>query len=125
MTCKDCICFKMCRMTDDLFFTDEIANSCDSFKDKSRFVELPCKVGDLVLVDWDTWKAKDFSVLSVRHIEHKSFIVAEIISIVITKKQKLIKLKALSETNKRQCNRYPVSSIGVTVFFTEFEEKKH
>ncbi len=48
MTCKECICFKMCRMTDDLFFTEEIANSCDSFKNKSRFVELPCKVGDTV-----------------------------------------------------------------------------
>jgi hypothetical protein len=41
--CKDCIHFVVC---------DEVptksADDCDFFKDRSRFVELPCKVGDTV-----------------------------------------------------------------------------
>ena len=43
MTCEDCIHFVVC---------DEVptksADVCDFFKDRSRFVELPCKVGDTV-----------------------------------------------------------------------------
>ena len=61
MTCKDCIHYDMCSgftPTDldfDVFdycrkgITDEIPDieeRCNSFKDKTRFVELPCKVGD-------------------------------------------------------------------------------
>ena len=42
-TCKECIHFVVC---------DEVptksANDCDFFKDRSRFVELPCKRGELV-----------------------------------------------------------------------------
>ena len=42
-TCKECIHFVVC---------DEVptksADDCDFFKDRSRFVELPCKVGDTV-----------------------------------------------------------------------------
>lgn len=42
-SCKDCIHFVMC---------DEVptkaVNDCDFFKDRSRFVELPCKVGDTI-----------------------------------------------------------------------------
>lgn len=43
MTCEDCIHFVVC---------DEVptksADNCDFFKDRSRFVELPCRVGDKV-----------------------------------------------------------------------------
>lgn len=45
-TCKDCIHFVVC---------DEVptksADDCDFFKDRSRFVELPCKAGDTVYFD--------------------------------------------------------------------------
>lgn len=42
MTCKDnCLCNEVCANY-DLFKPEE----CSHFKDKSRFVELPCKVGD-------------------------------------------------------------------------------
>ena len=42
-TCKDCIHNEMCYGT----HTDDSPTCCD-FKDKSRFIELPCKVGDTV-----------------------------------------------------------------------------
>ena len=45
MTCEDCIHFVVC---------DEVptksADVCDFFKDRSRFVELPCKLGDTLFV---------------------------------------------------------------------------
>lgn len=50
MTCKDCIHYEACK-----FYTDKTkfnlpkkAENCDDFKDKSKYIELPCKVGDTV-----------------------------------------------------------------------------
>lgn len=46
-SCKDCIHEKVCNYFDgDL--NEEGAEKCVYFKDLSRFVELPCKVGDTV-----------------------------------------------------------------------------
>lgn len=54
MTCKNCIHFEMClkkcgkskafaETVDEEYFSH--ADKCDYFKDKSRYIELPCKVG--------------------------------------------------------------------------------
>ena len=40
MTCKDCVHYKPC------FYAN--IDNCEYFKDKSKFIELPCKVGDKV-----------------------------------------------------------------------------
>lgn len=54
MTCKDCMHYEVCKFhgmnVDDTNFRKEF---CGCFKDKSRFVELPCKVGDTVYVPWE------------------------------------------------------------------------
>lgn len=45
MTCKDCIHYQVCQDYDHrvmLFYN--IAKKCEYFKDKSRIIELPCKV---------------------------------------------------------------------------------
>lgn len=42
MTCKDCIHEEACVFSS----VTESAEHCRHFTDKSRFVELPCKVGD-------------------------------------------------------------------------------
>lgn len=46
-TCKECLHFEVCQ-----FHIDEetkmTVNECMHFKDKSKFVEVPCKVGDTV-----------------------------------------------------------------------------
>ena len=63
MTCKDCFLHGHCRhMThttqDDkgeyIQFPASLdeGKPCEGFKDKSRIVELPCKVGDAVYVPW-------------------------------------------------------------------------
>ena len=42
MTCENCIHFEVC------CYVDRGLPICDSFKDKSKFIELPCSVGDTV-----------------------------------------------------------------------------
>lgn len=41
-TCKECLHFNMCLLS------SEKAGICKEFKDRSKFIELPCKVGDVV-----------------------------------------------------------------------------
>ena len=40
-TCKECVHNNICNL-------QHIEKYCDHFKDRSRFVELPCKIGDIV-----------------------------------------------------------------------------
>lgn len=49
-TCKDCIHFESCKNLYETHGEGLSGDSyvCDFFKDRSRFVELPCKVGDTV-----------------------------------------------------------------------------
>ena len=55
MLCKDCVHYEVCKdyvesVLDGLQYNDSQMNGddCAFFKDRSRFVELPCKVGDTV-----------------------------------------------------------------------------
>ena len=56
MTCKDCIHYDVCNSWDswnDELYADGNSDKCrnySKFKDKSRIIELPCKVGDKVYV---------------------------------------------------------------------------
>lgn len=47
-TCKDCLHVKICQKTRIMNQTHNYAIECNNFKDRYRFVELPCKVGDMV-----------------------------------------------------------------------------
>lgn len=69
MTCKDCIHYKVCcqkhlHVVTGMDFVyrykyNHIERVCKDFKDRSQFVELPCKVGDLIYI---IKKARGFSV---------------------------------------------------------------
>ena len=51
MTCKDCIHYSLCNYEEICHYDiDNIKNAkdCSFFQDSSRFVELPCHVGDTV-----------------------------------------------------------------------------
>lgn len=51
MTCKDCIHYGLCETKGNAeIFVRGIENICGYFKDKSKYIELPCKVGDKVYV---------------------------------------------------------------------------
>lgn len=47
-TCKNCLHVKICQKTRIMDPTHNYAIECNDFKDRSRFVELPCERGDLV-----------------------------------------------------------------------------
>ena len=50
-TCKDCIHFEACKSCWCCFWENKKMTEddrCKMFKDKARFIELPCKVGDTV-----------------------------------------------------------------------------
>ena len=58
MTCKDCIHYEACH---DMYYEEHATRhfdpekhnaekECGYFKDRSRFVELPCKLGDTLFV---------------------------------------------------------------------------
>lgn len=49
-TCKDCLHCDVCHAVHIGGFIQECAEACKNFKDGSRYIELPCKVGDVV---WD------------------------------------------------------------------------
>lgn len=48
-SCKDCLHYEVCQ-----FHIDEetklTVNECEHFKDRNRFVELPCRVGSIVYI---------------------------------------------------------------------------
>lgn len=56
MSCKDCIHWKACKALQHTWEKIEgthyplIAEKCKIFKDRSKFIELPCKVGDTVYI---------------------------------------------------------------------------
>ena len=53
MTCKDCMHYKLCEVQafngfNKNFEPEKDWKHCGCFKDKSKYIELPCKVGDVV-----------------------------------------------------------------------------
>lgn len=59
-TCEDCIHFEVC------CYVDKLLPPCDSFKDKSKFIELPCAIGDTVFMisyGHDTWDDTEYKVI--------------------------------------------------------------
>ncbi len=46
MTCMECINYDVCSTSS--VNCDRGSNHCAMFKDKSKYIELPCKVGDML-----------------------------------------------------------------------------
>ena len=69
MTCNDCIYYDVCDYDGDVaVFPDRI---CGFFKDRSRFVELPCNMGDTVYIALNEYgvlkdTVKEFRITSKR-----------------------------------------------------------
>lgn len=72
MTCKDCMHCEICLnkrkhhivINGFLFYfeCEDIEKICSTFKDKSKYIKLPCKVGDTVYVlDYENDNAVDYS----------------------------------------------------------------
>lgn len=82
----------------------------------------PVKVGDTAYVNPYTWGYLSFTDYEHCFIHSKHFVIAEVVSIIKTRKQNLIKLKIYNRTtHMAKYHRYPISSIGITVFLTKEE----
>lgn len=59
MTCKDCVHYEVCEEQDAMLGENKIdeivgvEKLCEYFKPKSRFVELPCEVGQTVYMPFE------------------------------------------------------------------------
>ena len=84
--CKDCIHYNLCQRLDACFeyynapspiHLPETCSAC--FKDKSRFIELPCAVGDkawwLTTANWQQteWKTEEVRVSMLQQKADKSW----------------------------------------------------
>ena len=101
MNCKDCIHYEACADCYDSNTLDFIHGSCINFDEKSEYMRLPCKVGDIC------W-----------FIRNNKIIKTTVEKIVLKEKGLYLKLSCNSvyETTCR--------SIGKTVFFTYEEAEK-
>lgn len=50
MTCKDCIHYDVCEGWQVDQRGEDLANGCTDFKDKSKYIELPCNIGNKVYI---------------------------------------------------------------------------
>lgn len=107
-SCKDCLSYDVCQ-----FHIDEetkmTINECDHFKDRNRFVELPCKVGNTVYLKLDG--------------------IAEIIEgyvrkISFSRKNEIVICIGRKQGTYYTTGNFKLSSFGKTVFLTrELAEK--
>ncbi len=99
-------------------FGQSIEHCADHLLDNGIVVP-PCKVGDVVYVNPKTWSGLTPLNYDNCFIHSEYFLVAEVVSIIKTRKQNLIKLKVYNRTTYTpEYSRYPISSIGKTVFLT-------
>ena len=76
-TCKDCIYYEVCKALNkefkihpkDYIETDLCAKQCTTFKDKSKFIELPCKVGDTVYIHFYNREKAKYEVTPIKNIQ--------------------------------------------------------
>lgn len=108
--CTNCIHFAVCGKYD----YDEDRKDCIDFADENKIVNFEKYIGKKVKVLCDSWG----NVWNYKTVEYGKYLIGEIVSITRTKKQTLIKIRAEHNVAwKRPCKRYPISAIGITVFF--------
>lgn len=74
-TCKDCVHYNICnikqRYNHPKYALQHIEKYCEHFKDYSKFVELPCKVGDTIY-HIENGKIVEYIVFATHTYSHKS-----------------------------------------------------
>ena len=129
-TCKECLFFEACNywLQKDNRYLDAVEGFiCQHFKDRSKFIELPCKVGDTIYqivycYDRTTYPA-------TKYPDH--YVEKEVVGIHICDSR--LRVNALSNKKYRDylivgvCNsveHIPFAKIGKTVFPTKEEAEK-
>ena len=108
MCCKDCLYAEVCPG----FEVTQI--NCDKFKDRQKFVELPCKVGDTVY--FANCELQEVCLATVSMIEINFY----------TRYRNPIWLRIEYKSNLIGFHEYhcPTGEIGKTVFFTREAAEK-
>ena len=108
MTCKDCVHYDVCEALEKNGISRIHPSQCGFFKDTSRFIELPCKVGDVVYVinRNEIYKCRVYGI----SIDYKSAWLSFLQNGVFP--------------NFKEKKVYYLSEFGKTVFYTEEEAKK-
>lgn len=105
-------CSKIEKVLGKEYDLEELYKIVKANKD-GRTIISPCKIGDKVKVDVKSWG----DVWDYVTVDNGKFLIGEIVSIIKTKNQTLIKIKVEHNAEwKRPMKRYPISSIGKTVF---------
>lgn len=127
-TCKDCIHYEACH---DMYYEEHATRhfdpekpnaekECGYFKDRSRFVELPCKVGDTVYAYWDMCN-------SFSNVPHtiENFIVDVVI--IADEENDFVGFRARRIGEEDGCAydiEFDLSDIGKTVFLSREEAEQ-
>lgn len=118
MTCKDCLHREACngwKISEVLRERLLAMNRCDCkcFTDRSKWVHLPCKVGDTVYYFDGAYYLKNKSMWKIKPIKVTEF------STKIGRSGKLYPLSIIANGT-----RYPLTSIGKRLFLTREEAEK-
>lgn len=65
-TCKDCVHSDVCHIVETSSWWELTDYRCNDFKDKSKFIELPCSIGETVYMityGHDDWTGHDFKMV--------------------------------------------------------------
>ena len=117
MNCRDCLhfkaCYEMATANGAEEFNTLFANKCEDFTDRSEWVHLPCEVGDIVFYFQGAYHLKNKNNWEVRPIKVTEF------STKIGRSGKVYPLSIIANGT-----RYPLTSIGKTIFLTREEAEK-
>ena len=108
MCCKDCLYAEVCPG----FEVTQI--NCDKFKDRQKFVELPCKVGDMVYTNVVMWSWYRYMREEDKPYEGK-------VAFIGLNTERGFMNVLLSERHMLQ---FDFTEIGNTVFFTREAAEK-
>lgn len=127
-SCKDCLSCKVCYHTqvENLPECTEVRD-CEHFKDRNRFVELPCKVGDTVYQMVYCYDRKTYP--ATKYPDH--YVEKKVVGIHICDSR--LRVNALSNMKYRDylivgvgnaLQHIPFAKIGKTVFLTKEEAER-
>ena len=113
MTCKDCVHYDICEMLRPIEWCT--GKTCLGFKNKANFVELPCKVGDMIYLPWEFDGVKSIACLTATHI-------------IFDREHNYVKTDFHTDDeayyDKYKCGRYEFDDFGKTVFLTKEEAEQ-
>lgn len=118
-TCADCIRYEVCEAVWETYGISKVCPSqCGCFKDKSRFIDLPCAVDDVVYTYKREWRKED------------GIVPYQITNITITQNKKGIwtkKYRAMQLINGKTIDwqvNFSFDELGKTVFLTKEDAEK-